>query len=776
MKTIIKRTQKFSFLFNLILLFSIITGELNAQEYPVIGPGIEKPKTHSPYFIIKSDNPETDRMPLKSTNANVNIAGVIADIQLSQVYKNTGSNSLEAIYVFPASTRAAIYSMKMKIGEREIIAVIQKRESARQQYELAKQNGQTASLLEQERPNVFTMNVANILPGDLIEVELKYTELLVPESGIYEFVYPTVVGPRYNSGGENHSAENWIENPYLREGESPNYSFDINVNLNSGLPIQSLQSKSHEVSIEYKGKHKAEVSLRDKNKFQGNKDFILQYRLTGAKIASGLLLFEGEKENFFLAMIQPPKQIKAENIPPREYIFIIDVSGSMNGFPLDVSKKLLKDLIGGLKQDDMFNILLFAGSSRLYSEKSVEASRENINNAISFLENQRGGGGTELLPALKRGMSLSATEGVSRSFIISTDGYVTVEKEAFEYINKNLGNANFFPFGIGSSVNRHLIEGMAHVGRGEAFIVSNVAEAGPIAEKFRKYISRPVLTNIELQIKDFDTYDVEPSSIPDVFAERPVIVYGKWKGKAEGSIILTGYTGNERYSKTLNVPDYKAAKSNSAIKYLWAREKIRLLDDFIQVSYSHEELKEEVTALGLKYNLLTSYTSFLALDSEIRNANTISTTVRQPLPLPQGVSNYAIGGAPSNGYRKSMRIQGNYKSAPVYEMADAEMEEESEAGTYQIIEKPAEFKGGMDALEKFLKNNSGMPGETKAIVYVQFTVDADGSVKDIKILRGFDSMADKEAVRLIKLTDKMWNPAMFGKKAVKSQLIIPVKF
>ncbi len=781
MKTkIIKNRQKFFWL-SLSLLFIFIFNSINAQEIPVVVPGILKDRTQSPYFFVHSENPETDRMPLKETNARVHIAGVIADIHIRQVYKNTGTNTLEAIYVFPASTRAAVYAMKMKIGEREIIAVIQEREAARRNYEQAKANGQTVSLLEQERPNVFTMNVANILPGDIIEVELRYTELLVPESGIYEFVYPTVVGPRYNSGGENHSAENWIENPYLQEGESSNYTFDIEVQLAAGLPLQFVQCNSHNVSIDYKGKKKALISLKDGNNFQGDRDFILQYRLTGAKIESGLLLFEGEEENFFLAMIQPPKHVTPEIIPPREYIFIVDVSGSMYGFPLNVSKKLMKDLLGGLKQGDVFNILLFAGGSQLYSEKSVNASEENINEAMSFIDKQSGGGGTELLPALKRGMSLNSTEGISRSFVIVTDGYVSVEKEAFEYISDNLGKANFFPFGIGSSVNRHLIEGMAHVGRGEAFVVTDENEAFAIAEKFRKYVSQPVLTNIEISFIGFETYDMQPANTPDVFAERPVIVFGKWKGKAEGSIKLSGYAGESRYFKILKVEESKPEESNLALKYLWAREKVRLLDDFIHVSHSHEELIKEVSYIGLKYNLLTQYTSFIALDSEIRNSSGNYTSVKQPLPLPQGVSNYAVGGVYSRTSRKLGYAPGKSSNNVVYELEDASIDHEPDENgmpeSIGMIEKMPEFKGGMKALEAFLKKNlRNVAEELNGFVYVEFLVDVDGSVKEIKIIRGLSTEANEEAMRLIRLTNKMWNPGKINGKATEVQMMIPVKF
>ncbi|MBP1697876.1 MAG: von Willebrand factor type like domain, partial [Deltaproteobacteria bacterium] len=494
-------------------------------------PTEEANKTLSPYFFVKSDDPSVDQLPLKSTSADVKVLGVIADVIVRQVYKNEGKMPLEAIYIFPASTRAAVYGMKMTIGKRIILARIEERKEARRQYEEAKQQGKSASLLEQQRPNVFQMNVANILPEDIIEVELKYTELLTPTGGIYEFVYPTVVGPRYSNqpAVTARPSQMWAENPYLHQGQAPTYTFHMTADLAAGLPIQNVACTSHKVNIHYDGPSRASIKLDPSDKNGGNRDFILKYQLAGGQVQSGVLLFEGEKESFFLLMLQPPRRVSVGQIPPREYIFIVDVSGSMYGFPSDVSKKLLKDLIGNLRPTDRFNVLLFSGGSSLMSEQSLPATSENIHHAINLIERQRGGGGTELLPALKRALSLPRSEGDSRSVVIVTDGYIMVEEETFDLIRKNLGDANMFTFGIGSSVNRHLLEGMARVGMGEPFVIGKPEETREKATEFRKMIESPVLTKIRVDFGKFNVYDVEPLSTPDVFAERPVILFGKWR-------------------------------------------------------------------------------------------------------------------------------------------------------------------------------------------------------------------------------------------------------
>ena len=646
--------MKFKLLTLLVLSFSFFVTDVLADTE-------SDDETLSPYFVVLSESVDLEQLPLKSSRADVSIAGVIADVVVTQVYENTGKVPIEAIYVFPGSTRSAVYGMSMKIGERLIRAKIQERKQARKTYQKAKEQGKSASLLEQQRPNVFQMNVANIMPGDIIQVELRYTELLVPTEGIYEFVYPTVVGPRYSnqSIASVPKSEHWIQNPYLKEGTAAPYSFDINIQLSAGMPLKDLQSATHKVEIKFEDKDRAAVSLKSAEQNSGNRDFVLQYRLAGEEVESGLLLYQGEEENFFLALLEPPKRIRVDDIPPREYIFIVDVSGSMRGFPLDVSKALLRDLIGQLRQTDRFNVLLFAGSSSLLSTNSLLATQENVRLAIQHIDRQRGGGGTEILPALRRALSIPQEEGSSRTLVTVSDGYVSVEQEVFDLIRDRLGDANFFTFGIGSSVNRYLLEGMARVGLGEPFIVTRREEAAGVARRFRLYLESPVLTNIELDFDDFEVYDVEPPSIPDVIAQRPVAVYGKWRGKPRGQISIKGLSGKGEYEDSIDVANITPSESNSALSSLWARKRIELLGDYYKL-FPNDERVEEITKLGLKYNLLTKFTSFIAVDEVIRRTEAPIKTVKQPLPLPKGVSKHAVGGSiptvPEPGTRALMVI------------------------------------------------------------------------------------------------------------------------
>lgn len=603
-------------------------------------------KTLSPYFMVVSDDPGTDVMPLKSTRADVKIAGVVAEVKITQVYRNTGKKTLEAIYVFPGSTRAAVNAMRMTIGERVIEAEIMERQKARETYETAKKEGKTTSLLEQQRPNVFQMNVANILPGDEIKVELKYMELLQPEDNVYEFVYPTVVGPRYTTktAAGAPDTEKWVKNPYLHEGQPPPYTFGLNVELLSGVPIVKLASPSHEVEIKYSGKTAAQISLKDE-KTGGNKDFVLRYGLAGGKIDTGLLLYPGQEENFFLLMMEPPAKVASEAVVPREYIFIVDISGSMHGFPLETSKALMHDIIKDLKPKDALNVLLFASGSAILSPAgSLPATEANKQKALDFIKAQTGGGGTNIVPALEQALALPRTPGVSRIVTVATDGYVDVEPRVFQLIRDNLGAANLFAFGIGTSVNRHLIEGMARAGMGESFVVLNRGEAAKQAARFHQYIAKPVLTDIKVAFEGFQAYDVEPKAVPDLFALRPLTVLGKYRGTPSGAIVVRGKTAQGAFERKINLGEAKASPDNAALRLLWARQRIMNLVDFASLERDNQGVVKEVTALGLKYSLMTPYTSFVAVD-KLKRADGQVVTVKQPLPMPEGVSDLAVGQA-----------------------------------------------------------------------------------------------------------------------------------
>jgi Ca-activated chloride channel family protein len=609
----------------------------------------EAARAESPYFHVASDDPTLDRLPLKGTKVDARIVGPIADVRVVQRYRNEGQRALEARYVFPGSTQAAVHAMTVRLGDRVLAATIREKQRARIEYEQAKKEGKTAALLDQHRPNIFQMNVANILPGDEVEVELRYTELLLPTDGRYQFVFPTVVGPRYHAAKAEGGSSSLPVTAHLQQGVASSTAFDMTVSFASPLPVHDIASSSHKLEVRAEGSPQAEVTLADDGAGPGNnRDFILEYRLAGNTTSSGLTLYPGKRgeDNYFLALVEPPKAIPTAQINPREYVFVVDISGSMHGFPLDTAKTLLRHLIGHLRASDSFNVMLFSGSNRMLSDTPVPATKANIERAIATIEQVRAGGSTEIVPALERIAALPKPAEVARTVIVVTDGYVTVEDRVFQLVRRNLGNSNVFAFGIGSSVNRHLIEGIARAGQGEPFIVTKPQFAAAQAERLRKMIEAPVLTSVRARFDGLDAYDVEPArldALPDVLGGRPVAIFGKWRGTPQGQLVIEGRAADGDWQQVVPVttPDPDA----QALRLLWARRRIQHLSDEEALRGGTAQ-REAITALGLQHSLLTQYTSFIAVDHIVRNLDADHrVSVQQPSPLPQGVSNMAVGAA-----------------------------------------------------------------------------------------------------------------------------------
>ena len=604
----------------------------------------ETTKTLSPYFFVEGGDTGADHFPLKSTSVEAVITGVIADVRVTQEYANLGTEPINARYIFPASTRAAVHGMRMTVGDEVIEARIKERQAAKKTFVEAKAAGRSASLLEQERPNVFSMQVANIMPGETVTIELHYSELLVPEDGIYEFVYPTVVGPRYSTIPEAGAADHhqWLKSPFLAADRKPASTFDIRVTLASGMPIAELACGTHATDVNWENPSRALIRLTADETHGGDRDFILDYRLDGDRIQTGLMLYKGREENFFLLMVQPPRRVAPESMPPREYIFVLDVSGSMSGFPLDTAKLLMQQLLAGLRPVDRFNLILFAGSAQVLAPQSVPAETPHIRTAMALVDHQQGGGGTELAQALATGLALPRSEGCARTMVVVTDGYIAAEKEVFGLIGEQAGRCNVFTFGIGSSVNRYLVEGLARAGQGEPFVVTEPRAAAAAAARFKSYIEAPVLTGINLNFDGFDAYDVEPVKPADLFARRPLVVCGKWRGRPQGAIGLTGYTGDGPYEAKFDVGRITPTDDNSALAFLWARTRLGRLADFSSRE-DDPDTRDQVIRLGLKYHLLTAHTSFVAVHRKVRNTGAPARDVDQPLPLPHNVSELAVG-------------------------------------------------------------------------------------------------------------------------------------
>ena len=594
----------------------------------------------SPYFQVHEDH-TTDVFPLKDSHAEVSIVGPIAEVILTQTYTNEGDRPIDATYLFPASTKVAVHGMTMKIGGRTLTAEIQKKEEARKTFEKAKEENKSASLLEQLRPNVFSMNVARILPGDEVRLSLKYSEILVPVASEYEFVVPTAMGPRYGEDGKRGKGKG---NPFLNKNEKTPSRFSTSVAVRSPLPIKTLSCPSHkEAKIEFKSKSEASLTLPA---VVPDRDFITRFRLADEKIASGLISHQGDGETTFLLQMEPPVKITEDHITPRDFIFVVDVSGSMQGFPLSLAKNVFQELSETLRATDRFNVILFAGANEHLASNSIPATEANIAKASRFLNRQQGGGGTELRMALKSALDQPMDRDIARSVILISDGFISAESEVFDLIRGDQTGTNIFPLGVGSSVNRHLIAGMSRLAGSGEFVVTHSSEAEKAKERLLEAVSAPVLTNIRLESADGKLVEIEPAGRTDLFANRSLSLVGKWEGKENGTIVLKATRGD---GTTLEEKfEMEARDQISALPVLWAREKVRSLADYASLT-KQGSLVEEVTELGLKYQLLTPFTSFVAVDKIPREDTSESEKVVQAKPLPKGVGNSSHVSGKSSG-------------------------------------------------------------------------------------------------------------------------------
>src|SRR5437016_9545038 len=553
--------------------------------------------------------------------------------------------------------------MTMLVGDRTVRGKILRREEAQAVYEAAKSNGQTASLLNQERPNIFTQSVANILPGEQIKISISYVETLKYEDGSYEFVFPMVVGPRYIPGHAtgaqpNASGDGFAPNTDqvpdasritpqpVPEGMRVGHDVSIDLTLDAGVPIDGLSSKTQEVSVERPDDHRARVTLKDQAAIP-NKDFILRYDVAGKKFSDALLTHSSANGGFFTLILQPPDRVTAEDVTPKELVFVLDTSGSMSGFPIEKAKETMKLALDNLYPYDTFNLITFSGDEHILFPEPVPATKENLAKAQAFLESRQGGGGTEMMKAIKASMDPSDAQGHVRIVCFMTDGYVGNDMEIIGEVQKH-PNARVFAFGIGSSVNRFLLDNMAKYGRGEVEYVGLNDDGSAAARRFHERVRNPLLTDIAIDWNGISVADVYPKTIPDLFSAKPVILTGRYTGNGRGVVRLKGKMSGRDFVREVPVDFSSSQSQHDVLTTLWARTRVDDLmsQDFkgMQQGAMRDEVKQAIVQLGLDYRLMTQFTSFVAVEEMIVTDGGKPRRIDVPVEVPEGVNRQAVYG------------------------------------------------------------------------------------------------------------------------------------
>ena len=618
--------------------------------------------------------------PLKHTDVKAEISGFLARVVVTQEFENPFKEKIEAVYTFPLPQNAAVDDMTMIVGDRTVRGKILRREEAEAVYEAAKTGGQTASLLNQERPNIFTQSVANILPGEQIKITISYVETLKYEDGAYEFVFPMVVGPRYVPGsptgaqGDGFAPDtdrvpdgSRITPQPVPEGMRVGHDISLDLTVDAGVPIDGLNSKTHDVDVERPDDHRAHIRLKDQATIP-NKDFILRYDVAGKKIADALLTHSSDKGGFFTLILQPPERVTAEDVTPKELVFVLDTSGSMSGFPIEKAKETMKLALDNLYPYDTFNLITFSGDEHILFPEPVPATKENLAKAQAFLESRTGGGGTEMMKAIKASMDPSDAQNHVRIVCFMTDGYVGNDMEIIGEVQKH-PNARVFAFGIGSSVNRFLLDGMAKYGRGEVEYVALNDDGSAAARRFHERVRNPLLTDISIDWNGLPVADVYPKSIPDLFSAKPVILAGRYTGSGKGMIRLKGKMSGRDFLREIPVDFSNAQSQHDVLSTLWARTRVDDLmsQDFkgMQQGATREDVKQAITQLGLDYRLMTQFTSFVAVEEMIVTDGGKPRRIDVPVEVPEGVDRGAIFGQEKDGTYNRLQILASLSPSPI---------------------------------------------------------------------------------------------------------------
>jgi Ca-activated chloride channel family protein len=597
--------------------------------------------------VLVDGRPVQMDFPLKHTDVRAEVSGPVTRVEVTQTFANPYEDTIEAVYVFPLPHEAAVSDMTMRLGERVIKGVIDRRAEARRIYEEARRQGKVAALLEQERPNIFTQSVANILPGNEVEITLTYVETLDYENGTYELAFPENVVPaggdptlgRPAPGGPEADR---INPPFLPPTVRSGHDIAITVALDSGVPFDELSSPTHAFSAARRGRSQATVTLNPLDTIP-NKDFVLRWRVAGDDPETAVLASHDGRDGYLTILLHPELAPSASEITPKEMIFVLDCSGSMSGEPMAAAKGLVRHALRQMNATDTFQIIRFSSNASGLSPVPLAVTPDNVRDGIAYLETLNGSGGTMMIEGIKAALDTPRDDGRLRIVMFLTDGYIGNDEQILAAVRRRIGDARLFSFGVGSSVNRYLLDGLAEEGRGEVAYFLPGSEVKAEVAKFYDRIRSPYLTDIELVWNGVEVADVYPLRVPDLFAGRPLKIHARYADAARGDLEVRGKIAGREWHRKLDLDLPNEEAGNPALGSLWARARIGDLQREMRTG-EQPALVEEITQLALRHSLVTKYTSLVAVEERIVVSDGNPRTVRVPVEMPEGVSYEGVFG------------------------------------------------------------------------------------------------------------------------------------
>jgi Ca-activated chloride channel family protein len=557
------------------------------------------------------------------SEVSISVSGPIVRTSVKQTFHNTTGHCVEGLYVYPLPEMSAVDTLKMTIGSRVIVGEIHEREQARKEFEQARSEGRKAALVEQQRPNVFTTAVSGVMPNDDVVIEIAYQEMAQFQNGQYRLRFPMVVGERYSPPGTFATAVA-AKLPFTPSSTGNNGgTVALSVDLQPGYSVRNIKSVQ-QVKSETIGNRHYRITA-DSTTLDASHDFELTWQPDlGADPEANVLTEKLGEETYALVMVTPPARSPARM--PRETIFIIDSSGSMEGASINQAKAALLVALDDLRPGDKFNVIDFDSEARPLFSDSKFVDPQAIADAKQFVGTIKADGGTEMLKALRLALPEhpTTTAGTVRQVIFMTDGQVDNEQELFSFIHARLGESRLFTVGIGAAPNSHFMRTAARFGRGTFTYIGDVQQVQErMSELFGK-LDAPVMTSIDVHSSD-TAAESWPERVPDLYSGEPLVVAVRVHDP-NAKITLHGSIGNEPWTKELTLP---APGTSESIARLWGRQKIESLMDHLGDGSDPKGVEAAVIAVALQHHLVSQYTSLIAIDHTPQGLN--ATCVPEPL-------------------------------------------------------------------------------------------------------------------------------------------------
>ena len=606
----------------------------------------EPPKILLPQFSLAGEIDSA--LPLERTTVRAQLTGPLADVQVAQRFTNPLSETADLDYLFPLPEDAAITAFDLLIGTRRVQGDLRELEDAREQYQQAQSQGKRAALLEQRRPNLLAVRLANVRPGEAIEAHLRYQQRLKFEDDSYTFVFPMGITPRYNSPTHPYEGDG-LHAPLAGASEKIG-TLEIEVHVDAGVELAGEpRSPSH--PLEITGQDARHFQARLAGAHIPDHDFVLRYQVASDQLKTAAWTRAKDNNLLFLAALLPPRLEEEPTLPPREFVFVLDRSGSMSGEPILQARNALRACLRSTGPEDTVRILLFDDQLEWYQKEPFKVTQKELEKADAFLSNVAGRGGTEIIGAIEAALKLPQDRNRARFVVFLTDGAVSAEERALDQIRSRIGSARIFTFGIGPSVNRALLSRMARLGSGRAEFLQLDEDIEGAIIRFQDSVSFPTLTDITLHWENGQAWDVYPSRLPDLYSGQPLEICGFAKRSGAGPLRLKlqGRRAGQPVTLHLELPSPAAEEdaASAMIDHIWARARV---DDLMEQqeldSRKTSKIRAEILGLAIEYHLVTELTAFVAVDSQADPTSGQARIIHISQPLPKGLSRQPFASLP----------------------------------------------------------------------------------------------------------------------------------